>query len=149
MVQCVFQLVMSCVLLYDRRSVISFVTSQLSLDMIVMQSEFKIQLWYLYSMFHFHVLYVVIYHMFVAVYFYRLIMQQCSDVLVHICLSVCLSVCVCLSVELLTVESFDLESLFFICGYIFIISRSYLDTRVIGSRSPEEKHVCVCVWLRG
>jgi len=63
--------------------------------------------------------------------------------------SVCLSVRVSVSAVALTFESPDLESSFLICD--FIISRSSLCMKVIGSRSrsQEQKEARICIVLAG
>ena len=50
-----------------------------------------------------------------------------------VCVSVCVSVC--LSVQMITFELLKVRTSFFVHTYIFIISRSSLSTKVIGSRS--------------
>jgi len=61
--------------------------------------------------------------------------------LVQLHLSVCLSVC---PVPALSFDSLDLETSSLVCRYIFIIVRSALYIKVIGSRSrsQEQKHIC-------
>ena len=54
----------------------------------------------------------------------------------RVCLSQCLSVCPVRG--LLTFESLDLETLFLVTDYIFIISRSGTYIKVIGSRSRSQ-----------
>ena len=62
---------------------------------------------------------------------------ECGGVM-HLVESVCLSVC---PVRALTFESLDLGTLFFVCRYIFRISRSSSHIKVIRSRprSQEQK----------
>ena len=74
-------------------------------------------------------------------------------------MSVCLSVCmsVFLSVQAITFEPLDIETLFLVCRYILTISRSSLSIKVIGSRSRSyEKNdsftyfnlLILCMWLQ-
>ena len=50
-----------------------------------------------------------------------------------VCLSVCLSVF--LSVQAITLESLNIETLVLVCRYILTISSSSLSIKIIGSRS--------------
>ena len=50
--------------------------------------------------------------------------MQHGNALGHVCLSVHLCVCVCVFVRSLNFQSFDLETSFLICRYIFRTSRS-------------------------
>ena len=61
----------------------------------------------------------------------------CLSVCLCVCLSVHLSVClsVCVSVQMITFEPLKIGTSFLVHTYIFIISRSSLSTKVIGSRS--------------
>ena len=68
---------------------------------------------------------------------------------------VCLSVC--LSVQAITFEPLDIETLFLVCRYILTISRSNLSTKVIGH---DQGHIrkndnftyfnllILCMWLQ-
>ena len=60
-----------------------------------------------------------------------------GNVFGHVCLCVCLFVClsVFLSVQPITFEPLDIETLFLAYRYILTITRSSLSTKVIGSRS--------------
>ena len=58
-----------------------------------------------------------------------------GNVFGHVCVSDCVSVCLFLSVQAITFEPFDIETLFLVCRYIMTISRSGLSIKVIGSRS--------------
>ena len=59
--------------------------------------------------------------------------MQVGNVFGHVCLYVCLSVF--LSVQAMTFEQLDIETLVFVCRYILTISRSSLSIKVIGSKS--------------
>ena len=69
--------------------------------------------------------------------FSRVCLCVCVSVCVSVCPSVCLSVClsVCVSVQMITFEPLMIGTSFLVHTYIFIISRSSLSTKVIGSRS--------------
>ena len=69
---------------------------------------------------------------FCSIYHYHPRMRV-GNVFSHVCVCVCL--CVCLSVQALTFEPLDTETLFLVCRYILTISRSSLSIEVIGSRS--------------
>ena len=66
--------------------------------------------------------------------------MQVGNVFGHVCVCVCVCVCVSvyvsvfLSVQAITFEALDIETLFLVCRYILTISRSGLSIKVIGSR---------------
>ena len=63
-----------------------------------------------------------------------------GNVFGHVCLSVCLSVF--LSIQAITFEPLNIQTLFLVCRYILTISRSSLSTKFIVSRSRSyEKNV--------
>ena len=69
-----------------------------------------------------------------ARYFYHP-RTRVGNIFGHVCLSLFLSV------QAITFESLDIETLFLVCRYILTISRSILSIKVIGlrSRSYEKK----------
>ena len=62
--------------------------------------------------------------------------MRVGTVFSHTCLSVCLSMCP--SVQAITFEPLHIECSFMVCRYIFTISRSSLQIKVIGWRSHKK-----------
>ena len=84
----------------------------------------------------------------------------CGSVCLSACLSVCLSMCLSICVSICSGYNFGTTShrhFILVCRYIFIISKSSLSIKVIGSRSrsyeKNDNFTCfnmfiLCIWLQ-